>query len=566
MRTFRTSRRGCFPRLRLTSFWLAVATMVLAGLSAPAATPKFFEDDPLWREPDPADASHVQPFSIHLSWDLISSLFVKEGDQAARRAQNINTIGEVPDSSWFTNRAGMHALTEAEVGRGPDTTDGPAPGTWTVVSGKSEGVRPGFTIRDSAGITWFLKFDPPGYPEQATSAEVVSTKLFWALGYHVAETHVALLRRDHLVLAPDAHITLNGKRRPLTSGDITRVLLRAERNRDGTYRTLASRALAGKPVGEFLYHGTRADDPNDVVPHEHRRELRGMVLAAAWIDRVDAKAGNTLDTLVSEGGRTTVRHHVLDFGSTLGSAGIEPNDYWEGDQFLYDSRTLKRKLLLFGFPIEPWRTIRYPKHRGIGLIEGQRFDPAAWKSRVPNAAYIRADAEDLFWAATKVMAVSDGMIAEAVKSGQYSDETAAQYLTDTLIKRRNAIGQAYLPAIIPVLRPMLDATGVLRFQNAAVNNGFAQAPPSYRTVWSLFDNATGETTTPLGAREGPATEVRAPAPLPTSSGTLIRIELSAANRLHSAWATAALLYFRRGPASWVLVGLERQGTPTRPRR
>ena len=328
-----TSRHGGGRRLALTGLGLA-AGMAFAGLVALAAAPKFFPDDPLAREPEPADASRVEPFPIHLSWDLISSLFVKEGDHARRPAQDINTIGEVPDSSWFTNRAGSRPLTEAEVGRGPDTTDGPAPGPWTVISGKSEGIRPGFTIRDSAGIDWFLKFDPPGYPEQATAAEVVSTKLFWALGYHVAETHVAPLSRANLRLAPDAHITVNGKRRALTAGDISRVLVQAARSADGTYQALASRRLEGKPVGEFLYYGTRSDDPNDVVPHEHRRELRGMVLAAAWIDRVDAKAGNTLDTLVSEGGRTVVRHHVLDFGSTLGSAGIGPNEYWEGQQYL----------------------------------------------------------------------------------------------------------------------------------------------------------------------------------------------------------------------------------------
>ena len=99
---------------------------------------------------------------------------------------------------------------------------------------------------------------------------------------------------------------LNGKRRRLTTGDIDRVLAQADRSPDGSYRALASKALEGKPVGEFLYYGTRADDPNDIVAHENRRELRGMGVVAAWIDRVDAKAGNTLDTLVVDNGK---EHH-----------------------------------------------------------------------------------------------------------------------------------------------------------------------------------------------------------------------------------------------------------------
>ena len=66
-----------------------------------------------------------------------------------RRAQNLNTVDEVPDSSWFTNRAGHRPLTPEDVASGPDTSDGPAPGTWTITSSKSDGVTPGFTVKDS---------------------------------------------------------------------------------------------------------------------------------------------------------------------------------------------------------------------------------------------------------------------------------------------------------------------------------------------------------------------------------------------------------------------------------
>lgn len=547
---------------RLVGATVAAAAVAAAAWTVSAAGPRFLSDDPLAHEPDPADASKVQAFPIHLSWDLISSLFFREGNRSPRPAANANTIGEVPDSSWFVNRAGARPITVADMARGPDTTNGPAPGTWTVTTGKSEGVRPGFTIHDSAGIVWFLKFDPPGYPEQATSAEVVSTKLFWALGYYVAETHVAQLRRENLVLAPDAHITVNGKRRPLTQGDITRVLLRAARDEDGSYRAIASRALPGKPVGEFLYYGTRSDDPNDVVPHEDRRELRGMVAAAAWIDRVDAKAGNTLDALVPEGGRTVVRHHVLDFGSTLGSAGIGANEYWEGYQYLYDGRDLSRKILGFGFPIEPWRHASFPTLRGIGRLEGDQFDPRGWKSRVPNKAYVKADADDLFWAATKIATISDELVAAAVDSGHYTDARARQYLVETLIKRRHAIARAYLPAVNPVSQPTLDEAGVLRFRNAAVDDAGAAPPASYQTSWAVFDNASATVTTPLGTRDSATVQVAAPSALSDQPGSFVRITLAATSPEHPAWAAPAHLFFRRAAAGWTLVGLDR--TPGAP--
>ena len=541
-----------------TAFALAGAVIALAivtGLTLSAAGPRFFTDDPIAREPDPADASHVQAFPIHLSWDLISSLFVKEGDPAHGPATNINTIDEVPDSSWFTNRAGSRPLAAADVARGPDTTEGPA-GKWTVVSGKSEGVRPGFTILDEKGVRWFIKFDAPGNPEQATGAEVVSTKLFWALGYNVAETHVATVRRADLIVSPDAKITVRGKKRRMTADDVGRVLALIDRGPGATYRAIASKALEGKPVGEFLYYGTRSDDPNDIVPHENRRELRGMVVAAAWIDRVDAKAGNTLDTLVTFDGKSVVRHHVLDFGSTLGSAGIGPNEPWEGYEYLYAGKPLLKKLLGFGLPVEDWRTIQYPHLRGIGRFEGDRFNPAAWKSRVPNAAYIRATPADTFWAARKVMAVTDEMIAAAVKSGKYSDPAAEAYLTRTLIKRRDAIGQAFLSGITPIVKPSLDSAGRLTFQNAAVDFNAAKAAASYQVAWFRFDNAT-DGVTPLGPPVV-ASDTNALAPaLPADLGAFLRADISALTPDSPAWAVPARVYFRRAADGWRLVGLER---------
>ena len=38
-------------------------------------------------------------------------------------ALNVNTLGEVPDSSWFTNRIGQYDLTVDDVLRGPNQVD-----------------------------------------------------------------------------------------------------------------------------------------------------------------------------------------------------------------------------------------------------------------------------------------------------------------------------------------------------------------------------------------------------------------------------------------------------------
>ena len=121
----------------------------------------------------------------------------------------------MPDSSWFTNRIGREPWTVDRLVKGPDTGAGPS-GTWTIVSGKLEGVAPGFTIRDKTGQLYFIKFDPPSNPEMASGAEVISTKLFHAFGYHVPENYLATVRRETLVIGEGAIIDDdNGRRRQM---------------------------------------------------------------------------------------------------------------------------------------------------------------------------------------------------------------------------------------------------------------------------------------------------------------------------------------------------------------
>ena len=67
--------------------------------------------------------------------------------------------------------------------------------------------------------------------------------------------------------------------------DLDPVLGRVARKPNGAYRVLASRLLPGKILGGFKYYGTRSDDPNDVVPHEHRRNCgrsRSLVPGPTW--------------------------------------------------------------------------------------------------------------------------------------------------------------------------------------------------------------------------------------------------------------------------------------------
>jgi hypothetical protein len=538
------------------------AALIFATVSTATATFKFFDDDPMTREPETQDASGAQGRDINLVFDLAMNLFTRPGDSTANvRAGNINTVDEVPNSNWFTNRILSRAVSVEEAARGPLSGSGPAPGAWTVIAPKRSGDAPGFTIRDSNNELWFVSFDGRGHPEAATGAILVANKIFWTLGYWQIENYLAVVRPDSLTVAESATIRPpSGIRRKMTRSDLDSILRRAHRSPDGSYRAVAARGVEGRPIEGFHYYGTRSDDPNDIVPHEHRRELRALKVFGAWTNLVDMKAGNTLDTVVTENGRAVVRHYLQDVGSTFGTGANGPHDFFEGWEYLQDGDLSLKRLVTFGFFLRPWQTAHYQHHEAIGRFEDKVFDPTEWKPRVPTAAFLHARADDDFWAARRVMAFSDDVIRAVVATGHYSDAAAAEFLAQTLMKRRDAIGRAYLTAVNPITDPRLDSAGVLTFRNAAVDAGVAQPPAGYQARWFAFDNATGESRT-IADTSGTAAPVRGPANLPGARGAFVRIELSATGSGSSPQRPADIYFRHQEPGVWRLVGLDRLPEP-----
>jgi hypothetical protein len=546
---------------------LLILAFVFAGVAAvPSAGPAFLPDDPIALDPETEDAARTEPWRVSESFDLIENTFFGPGDERPIRAMNVNTIDEVPDSSWFTNRIGAERLSTERIGaetmsvetivRGSDVTRGPADGAWTIVSGKVEGIQPGFTIRDTAGIVWFVKFDPPGNPEMASGAEIITTKLFWALGYHVPENHIATIRRESLKIGEDATIKgANGRPRRLVDADIDTVLARAAQNADGSYRALASKALEGRPLGPFRYHGTRPDDPNDIFPHEHRRELRGLRVFAAWLNHDDSGSTNSLDTLVQLNGRKIVRHHLIDFGSTLGSASVAAQELRAGNEYVWETRPTLLTTLTFGFWVRPWLKVKYPPMPAVGRLEASFFWPDRWKPSYRNAAFDNARDDDLFWGARKVMALSDEAIEAIVGAARYSDRAASRYISDVIIARRDKIGLAWLTHINPLVDFAIDRAGTLTFRNIAADTNRAHPASEYRVQWARFDNATSEAR-PFDA---PVSTSVASTPLPAAlrDAEFVQVEVGAVQPEYPAWSTPVRVQFRRMADGWKLVGVAR---------
>ena len=430
-------------------------------------------------------------------------------------------------------------MTVADVVRGPDrTTSSVSLDGWIVSAGKSSGLQPGFRMTDPAGQLYQIEFDPPSNPEMATGAEMIGTAFYHALGYHVVEVYLALLDPATLVISDQATIfePLRAERRRLTRRDIDSVLQRAARRPDGRYRVLVSRFAAGRPLGNFRYYGTRPDDPNDVIRHEHRRELRAARVFGAWLNHDDSRGLNSLDMLASENGRRFVKHYMFDFGSILGSGTIFAQRHRAGNEYLLDWKPGWLTLFTAGLYLRPWMLIDYPEvPPSVGRFEADAFEPERWKPEYPNPAFANMRGDDAFWAARLVSRFTEPMVRGIVAKAGYTDERAADYVATTIMKRRDKVLKTWLTQVNPVVDVALSAAGELSFGNAATQAGVATAPTSYLVSWARFDNATDQSS-PLGSAEATATRVPVPAARLGEPGTpeFLQVEIAAVHPDHTA--------------------------------
>jgi hypothetical protein len=227
--------------------------------------------------------------------------------------------------------------------------------------------------------------------------------------------------------------------------------------------------------------------------------LRGLSVFAAWLGHDDSRSINTLDMLAEESGTQYVKHYLIDFGSTLGSASNGVNSARSGHEYLFSWKPAIVQFVTFGLLVPDWATARYPDLPSVGRFEWEKFDAEGWVPEYRNAAFSNRLPDDEFWAAKQVMAFTDDEIRAIVRTGQYSNPAAEQWIVECLIRRRDKIGRAFFSNVLSYDRFAVP-NGSLTFEDLAVKHGIASqgsaaAGNSSQSVrWSRFDNQTGQKT------------------------------------------------------------------------
>lgn len=560
-----------------------VVGALFAALAGCATTSPRYPLSPPVRSTVAEERSSTRPDDTYVAptWDAIDqSMFAPVSEALAvdvpGRAANANAWDEVPDSSWFTNRLGVRDLSPQEVAQGP-CPEAPVPTDtpWTVVSAKRDGADPGF-VMETGGERYVVKLDRADNAERATTADVVSSRLYWAVGFDVPCNRIVHFRPSQLTLHPEATAKDElGEETPLDAELLNQILARAPVRDDGTLRANASLFLPGEPIGPWHYAGTTRGDAGDVIPHQDRREVRASRLLGAWFDHIDARSQNTLVMWHEDEGR--VQHHLVDFGDNFGFEWrYDRLSKRLGHQTGFDVPTMVADWASLGTIAHPWdRPHTNPRAPLFRDYDTKNFDPVGWRAGYRNPAFARMDDADAAWMARILARMDDELIVAAVKTAELSEPAWEEELIRVLRGRRDAILDAWLRRVSPLGDVTVEHGGEgtpseVCFSDLAAAAGVYEDAPVDVHTWLAPWEAPAATATVRGPERmcvdlaaGPRPPVPAEAPRDDASRYLV-LELAtrAVDARGRRLPPARLHLYDLGDEGFALVAIDR---PTRAR-
>jgi len=425
-----------------------------------AQTPRFPLAEVRWQDDDmhPYGPQPPEQYNSWL-WDGVdNSIFRPLAEvwlyRTEHEALNVNAVDEVADSSWFINRLGRYELPD-EVFENGACPPGEPPRPWSVLKAKPGGTSPGMLVQDANGDRHIFKVDYRDQEERGTASDTIATRMFYAIGYSTPCNRVVILDREDVILDPEL-LDPDDEDAP-TAADVAEVLAQATPAPGGRLRGSLSAFINGDLLGGWSYSGTNDDDPNDVIDHRDRRDIRGQYLLSAWLNHVDARDANNMDVWVETGEDVGyIQHYVLDAGDSFGIIWPESHAMSRrlGQSHYLDVEHVFGDLLTLGLVNREWdESVAPERHPIFGYFEVDRFDPDGWRNGYSNPAYQQRTERDAAWMARILARFGPQQLRAVVSSGQFSKQEYTDYLVRVLEGRRQKIMERFLTRVSPLSWP-----------------------------------------------------------------------------------------------------------------
>jgi len=429
-----------------------------------------------------ASRGAIEPLAHGLSPRTALELLIEREE-----AGDLNHFGQVVGSTWFEPRLGARTMSTEAVAKG-NALRPPAPGALLVLGGKLSGATPGMVVEDSTGARFVVKFDPPGFPEMSSAAEVIVSRALHAAGWFVPENYLYDIRVDSLTLAPGA--TTRGEYNeevPLTSTMLRALIANVNPRKDGTVRAMLSRFIPGKIIGAGSFRTRHHDDPNEALWPTDRRSMRGLGLFYNWMNNIDGRDSSTIATWIaspSDPRLGHIEHYLIDFGDSLGGAGYRAKFPGEGYELRVDWTGIASQFFSLGFYYHYWLPVRRAPFRAVGFFESEIYVPEKWRPSIPNPSFEAMTVRDRYWAGSLIARFTPEMITALVAEAKFSEHGAAQFVAETLRARQEKIlGWAFAP-VLPLDDPRVDGS-VLSLTDLAAYAGVV--PGGLRTLsWRAY--------------------------------------------------------------------------------
>lgn len=314
-----------------------------------------------------------------------------------RYAEASHTLpdGCVPNSSFFTN-TDIASFTPERIFE--EFCAIKPRGRMEITKLKKNRTSEGIWVKDATGRKFIVLVDSPFAPEMSTSAEYIGSTLCRMAGFNVPKICITSVEGT-------GNAMFDGRR---------------------AVSTLALKDFKG----EYRYGSFR-----------DRREIRGLLIFAAWVSNVDLTEQNTGMTVDGNG---VCRHYVFDFGASLGSFTFRPQLSRMGWTRLFDAyQQFTQPLYEHGLRKVPWEAPYKVQAAAIGYFNAN-LDPDRWQPFYRNMAFLEVPESDRRWMAQRIAQFSDEQIRTVVELAGYTHESDRDYIADTLIKRRDIIACRYL--------------------------------------------------------------------------------------------------------------------------
>jgi len=373
-------------------------------------------------------------------------------------ALNSNNFGEVADSTWFENRIGRFEMSPRDVVSFGALEEPDWSGKLAVTYLNMVTNPPFMLAQDRRGDTYAIRFDLPEYGESIAALDLIAQRVMSAAGYNVPKAGIFMLGRGDFKVASDADIILNQhEKRSLTDDDLLDVITRHEAKKMGKMRSIVFEWAEGDTLGPFAFRGKRGDDKNDRIPHEHRRELRGLRVFLEFLGRADTDTLFPLDTFISDGGdKGYIKHYVA---STI-HVGKKPINQ-------------KYKFKITPSPRLGDSSWAFTKDEPLSDRKAGEYTPGRWIPRYSNLAFQNLTNADAFWASKIIMHFSDDVLHAIVAEAYAGQKQRAQKLAE-LIDRRDKTLKYWFGRIPPLEYFQLTKNGgeyLLRFRDLFAEAG-----------------------------------------------------------------------------------------------